>query len=178
MRSNPAIAVVTALLALAACNRVPEPDPAPKKDPAPASSTTTAANPNATLPGTIVPPPPGMTAMPMPPAGAGTLEKTDLKVGTGAEAKTGDTVKVHYTGTLTDGTKFDSSLDRNEPFEFTLGKHMVIDGWDQGVPGMKVGGKRKLVIPGDMAYGPMGHPPKIPPNATLVFEIELLDVKK
>lgn len=104
------------------------------------------------------------------------LEKTDLVVGTGAEAVAGKQVTVHYTGTLTDGRKFDSSLDRNRPFVFTLGKGQVIRGWDEGVAGMKVGGKRKLVIPPEMGYGARGFPPVIPPNSTLVFEVELLGV--
>ena len=105
------------------------------------------------------------------------LEITDDVVGKGREAKTGDTVKVHYTGTLMNGTKFDSSRDRGEPFEFTLGKGSVIKGWDQGVVGMKVGGKRKLVIPYDLAYGEAGSPPSIPPKAALKFDIELIEVK-
>jgi FKBP-type peptidyl-prolyl cis-trans isomerase len=104
------------------------------------------------------------------------LVKEDLVVGTGAEAKTGQKVSVHYTGWLTDGKKFDSSKDRNSPFGFTLGQGMVIKGWDQGVVGMKVGGKRKLTIPGDLAYGARGFSNLIPPNATLVFEVELLKV--
>jgi FKBP-type peptidyl-prolyl cis-trans isomerase len=103
--------------------------------------------------------------------------QTDVVVGTGAEAKDGSTVKVHYTGTLKNGTKFDSSRDRNEPFEFTLGKGQVIRGWDQGVVGMKVGGKRKLVIPSELGYGDKGSPPKIPPKATLLFDVELISVK-
>jgi FKBP-type peptidyl-prolyl cis-trans isomerase len=101
----------------------------------------------------------------------------DVVVGKGREAKEGETVKVHYTGTLKNGTKFDSSRDKGEPFEFTLGKGMVIKGWDKGVVGMKVGGKRKLTIPHDLAYGEAGSPPKIPPKATLLFDVELLEVK-
>ena len=105
------------------------------------------------------------------------LKIEDLVVGTGAAAKAGDQVSVHYTGWLTDGTKFDSSLDRGEPFAFTLGQGQVIEGWDKGVEGMKVGGKRKLTIPSDMAYGAQGAGDVIPPNAVLVFEVELLAVK-
>ena len=101
----------------------------------------------------------------------------DVVVGTGAEATAGKTVSVHYTGWLTDGKKFDSSKDRGEPFQFTLGRGHVIEGWDRGVAGMKVGGKRKLTIPPDQGYGPMGMPGAIPPNATLLFEVELLGVK-
>jgi FKBP-type peptidyl-prolyl cis-trans isomerase FkpA len=105
------------------------------------------------------------------------MEQTDLVVGTGAEAVAGKKVSVHYTGTLTNGSKFDSSHDRHEPFVFKLGGGQVIKGWDQGVQGMRVGGKRKLVIPPELGYGARGFPPVIPPNSTLVFEVELLDVK-
>jgi FKBP-type peptidyl-prolyl cis-trans isomerase len=101
----------------------------------------------------------------------------DLEIGTGAEAKAGDTVSVHYTGTLTTGEKFDSSLDRGTPFSFTLGSGGVIKGWDEGVAGMKVGGKRKLTIPPELGYGAGGNPPVIPGNATLIFEIELMEIK-
>jgi FKBP-type peptidyl-prolyl cis-trans isomerase len=105
-----------------------------------------------------------------------TLKIEDLKVGTGAEAKSGQHVTVHYVGTLTNGSKFDSSRDRNEGFDFTLGAGQVIKGWDQGVAGMKVGGLRKLTIPPELGYGARGFPPVIPPNSTLVFEVELLEV--
>lgn len=105
------------------------------------------------------------------------LKIEDLVVGTGAEAVAGKTISVHYTGTLTNGTKFDSSKDRGTPFEFTLGAGQVIQGWDKGFAGMKVGGKRKLTIPSSMGYGAQGAGGVIPPNATLIFEVELLGVK-
>jgi len=98
----------------------------------------------------------------------------NLVEGNGAVATAGQRVSVHYVGTLTDGTKFDSSRDRNAPFVFELGAGRVIKGWDQGVAGMKIGGKRKLTIPPELAYGARGFPPVIPADATLVFEIELL----
>lgn len=105
------------------------------------------------------------------------LKVEDVKVGTGAEATQGKTVTVHYVGTLTNGSKFDSSRDRNEGFSFPLGAGRVIKGWDQGVAGMKVGGVRKLTIPPELGYGAHGFPPVIPPNSTLVFEVELLAVR-
>jgi FKBP-type peptidyl-prolyl cis-trans isomerase FkpA len=104
------------------------------------------------------------------------LQIVDTTVGSGAEARPGRRVSVHYTGTLMDGTKFDSSKDHNQPFEFTLGTGSVIPGWDEGVKGMKVGGVRQLTIPASMGYGARGFPPDIPGNAALKFEIELLGV--
>jgi FKBP-type peptidyl-prolyl cis-trans isomerase len=109
------------------------------------------------------------------PTGPTSLVVEDLTVGTGATAAAGDTVTVHYVGTLLDGTKFDSSYDRNQPFAFRVGAGEVIAGWDQGVPGMKVGGKRKLTIPPSLGYGsqPVGS---IPANSTLLFEIALVSI--
>jgi len=104
------------------------------------------------------------------------LDIQDLKVGNGAEAVSGKSVTVHYVGTLTNGNKFDSSRDRGQGFTFMLGAGQVIKGWDQGVAGMKVGGMRKLTIPPELGYGAGGFPPVIPPNSTLVFEVELLSV--
>ncbi len=98
----------------------------------------------------------------------------DVVMGEGAEAQKGQSVTVHYTGFLTDGTKFDSSVDRNEPFSFTLGVGQVIKGWDEGFAGMKIGGKRKLTIPSEMGYGTRGAGGVIPPDATLIFDVELL----
>ena len=107
------------------------------------------------------------------------LQYVDLKVGDGAAPVMGDTVVVHYIGWLADGTKFDSSVDRGQPFDFAIGMGRVIPGWDEGVATMKVGGKRKLIIPPELAYGTAGSGTGgvIPPNATLVFEVELLDIE-
>ena len=122
-----------------------------------------------------------LPAAPAKTTGKGTTTKSglqywDLAKGKGAVAKAGDTVKVHYTGWLTDGKKFDSSLDRGEPIAFKLGTGMVIKGWDEGVAGMKVGAKRQLRIPPDLGYGAAGSPPVIPPNSVLVFDVELVSV--
>jgi len=117
---------------------------------------------------------------PAPPApvdpGPATLQTFDDVVGSGVAAKAGDTVRVHYTGTLMNGNKFDSSRDRGTPFDFKLGEGAVIKGWDEGVVGMKVGGKRRLVIPQSLAYGEDGRPPEIPGKAGLKFEVELLEL--
>jgi FKBP-type peptidyl-prolyl cis-trans isomerase FkpA len=105
------------------------------------------------------------------------LQYVDLVAGSGREAHAGETAIVHYTGKLTNGTKFESSKDRNEPFSFRLGAGHVIKGWDEGVEGMKIGGIRKLVIPPQLGYGSRGAGSAIPPNATLIFEVELLDLR-
>lgn len=114
------------------------------------------------------------TTMTQTPSG---LQYEDLTVGTGATPQAGQTVHVHYTGWLTDGKKFDSSVDRGQPFPFVLGQGAVIKGWDEGVATMQVGGKRKLTIPPALAYGDRGFPGAIPPNSTLVFDVELLEIK-
>jgi len=105
------------------------------------------------------------------------LQYEDIKAGTGLEPKAGQTVVVHYTGWLTNGKKFDSSVDSNRPFKFVLGRGNVIKGWDEGVSTMKVGGERKLTIPPDLAYGAKGFPGAIPPNSTLIFNVKLLRVE-
>jgi FKBP-type peptidyl-prolyl cis-trans isomerase len=169
------------LVSVAACQRkVPEPEPSPERARESAKSEATKTAPldevdeaaNAVLDADA-----SATAADAGTGAATDLRKKDVRPGKGPEAKTGDTVRVHYTGRLLSGAKFDSSLDRNEPFEFTLGQGQVIKGWDEGVVGMKKGGKRRLTIPSEMAYGKVGSPPKIPPDATLEFDIELLEVK-
>ncbi len=172
----PASANATASRPASADNSALAATTAPQSAPA-ATTTQSAAD-------AVSPPPIGATQTTTKPAtadkqGAAVTEliKEDTKVGTGDEAVVGKAVSVHYTGWLTDGTKFDSSKDRGTPFSFTLGSGQVIKGWDQGVAGMKVGGIRKLTIPPELGYGARGAGGVIPPNATLVFEVELLGVQ-
>jgi len=140
----------------------------PSASPSPAAS----SSPTTVAPAT----PPAVSGEPT--VTATGLRTLDVAVGTGAEPKAGDTVSVSYTGWLSsDGTKFDSSLESGTPFEFKLGAGEVIPGWDEGVATMRVGGKRRLIIPAELAYGEAGRPPTIPPNAELTFDIELLQVK-
>ncbi len=162
-----AASVVSLAACTAACTALTEPGA-----PEPVSTEQRAAPPASAVASAA---PAASSAAPAPPAAPeAPLSVTTLKPGKGtATAKDGDKVSVHYIGTLLDGTKFDSSRDRDKPFDFVLGKGQVIKGWDQGVAGMKVGEKRKLVIPPSLAYGASARP-KIPANSTLVFEVELL----
>lgn len=144
--------------------------------PAGAATATAVAATATSQPAAPAPSPSTSVATPRPSAPSSELQIEDKTVGTGDEAVAGKSVTVHYTGWLTDGTKFDSSKDHGQPFTFQLGAGQVIRGWDQGVLGMKVGGARKLTIPPSLGYGANGAGGAIPPNATLVFEVELLGV--
>lgn len=146
---------VVAAATLLGCLDDPPPPKTPTSDDPPVASVTTSAKPT-----------------------ANELKKEDVVVGTGVEAKTGDAVRVHYVGKLADGTVFDSSIERGTPFSFILGEGKVIRGWELGVLGMRAGGKRKLTVPPELGYGAAGSPPKIPPNATLFFDVELLNVAR
>jgi FKBP-type peptidyl-prolyl cis-trans isomerase len=170
------LSVVLAALAVSACSKLTEP---PKPEPIQGETpSTTAAEAKPAAQPSAAPTPTPTPAQPPPDPNA-KLEIKDLVVGKGAEAKAGDTVKVHYVGTLTNGDEFDASKKHgNEPFQFDLGKGRVIKGWDDGVAGMKEGGKRKLTIPPHLGYGARGAGAKIPPNSTLVFEVELVEVVK
>jgi FKBP-type peptidyl-prolyl cis-trans isomerase len=175
-RSGQVFAVLAAVMGVASvggCSGLTEP-PAPQ--PVASTEPRQVVVPAQTAAGSAAaaPSPPSLPALPAPPDQQ--MAMVTLKAGAGPVAKAGDKVSVHYVGTLTDGTKFDSSRDRNQPFQFVLGQGQVIKGWDEGVAGMKVGEKRKLTIPPAMAYGVRGRPPVIPANATLVFEVELLAV--
>ena len=168
-RISIALAVI-ALIALAGCQDKNAASKATSGATAAAQSQgTPAESTGATMSGTQA----GAAAEVTAPSG---LKYQDLVLGDGAVAEPGKRVSVHYTGWLTDNTKFDSSVDRGQPFDFVLGQGQVIRGWDEGVKGMRVHGKRRLTIPSDLGYGPRGQGP-IPPNATLIFEVELLDVK-
>ncbi len=164
------LAASVALLQSAGCSELTEP---PTPEPVSIEAIPVAAAP----PAATVPSPAPSPAPSPPPGPEEKITITTLKPGKGLPAQPRDKVSVHYVGTLTDGTKFDSSRDRKKPFEFVLGYGQVIKGWDQGVVGMKVGEKRKLVIPPTLAYGAQGRP-GIPPNSTLVFEVELLGLTR
>jgi FKBP-type peptidyl-prolyl cis-trans isomerase len=165
-------AAVVAFAPLCGCTALTEP-PTPE----PVTTETRVAPPASAAATAIDYGAPSASASAAPAAPEAPLSSTTISPGKGPAAKSGDQVRVHYTGTLQDGTKFDSSRDRNQPFDFTLGGGNVIKGWDQGVVGMKVGGKRKLTIPASLAYGEKGQPPTIPPNAPLKFDVELLSIK-
>jgi peptidylprolyl isomerase len=173
--TTPALALAGLLLtALAGCGDKGQAGAGPNDTPAPAPGPAVPAANVSQVPDTTVI---GGKTVPLKSSPDG-LKYYDIKTGTGPNPKNGQTVSVQYTGTLLDGTKFDSSYDHGgKPIDFPIGVRAVIKGWDEGVPPMKVGGKRRLVIPGPLAYGPNPPTPTIPPDATLVFDIELVAVK-
>jgi FKBP-type peptidyl-prolyl cis-trans isomerase FkpA len=166
-----AIPAAMLILALAGCQNEKASTPSTSSTPETTTDTASGAAPAMTEESPAAPAP-AADEVSLP----GGLKVQDIVVGTGEEAKDGMPVSVDYTGWLTDGTKFDSSLDRGQPYRFTLGRGAVIKGWDQGVKGMRVGGKRRLTIPPNLAYGEKGFSSLIPPNATLVFEVQLVGV--
>jgi hypothetical protein len=167
--------VLCGLLALPGCAGFGN-DPPPQAAAPPPAVAASQPPPPAPPPQPAAPPPAPARPATAPAIGPDGLARTELRVGTGAVAQNGQRVRVHYTGTFTNGSTFDSSVG-GQPFVFTLGGGQVIRGWDQGLAGMRVGGKRKLVIPPALAYGAAGVPPRIPPNSTLVFEVELLGIE-
>lgn len=165
-----AVGLLALLAAAAGCGRTREQETTMQQTPASEQpAQTTPATPD-----TAAAPAAGMEGMTTTSSG---LKYVDLVAGTGATPQAGQTVSVNYTGWLQNGTKFDSSYDRGQPISFQLGQGQVIQGWDEGLSTMKVGGKRRLVIPPNLAYGAQGRPPVIPPNAELTFEVELMDVR-
>jgi FKBP-type peptidyl-prolyl cis-trans isomerase len=156
------IALISSLVLIVACGGNEE------------KTTTPSVTANATAAQTGGGPPPVSS---QPTVTASGLKIIEIKVGTGDEAQKGQTVSVHYTGWLADGTKFDSSLDRGQPLSFVLGAGQMIPGFDEGVAGMKVGGERRLILPPGLAYGAQGRPPKIPANSELTFDVQLVSVK-
>lgn len=172
---RPAVGIIVAGLLAAACSTPAAPAATPTTAAKAAATPATAAKAAAPAASPKAASPEAKNAVSNPaPSG---LQIEDVVVGTGPSPARGQTAVVHYTGWLTDGTKFDSSLDRKQPFEFRVGAGQVIRGWDEGVATMKVGGKRRLTIPAELGYGARGAGGVIPPNATLVFEVELLDLK-
>jgi FKBP-type peptidyl-prolyl cis-trans isomerase len=167
------IALISSLVLIVACGGSEKKTTAPSVTPKAAAAQPSVA-PKATAAQTGGGPPPVSAQATVTASG---LKIIEIKIGTGAEAQKGQTVSVHYTGWLADGTKFDSSLDRGQPLSFVLGAGQMIPGFDEGVAGMKVGGQRRLIIPPNLAYGAQGRPPRIPANAELTFDVELVSVK-